>query len=263
MRYTFGSYSNSCFPGHCGIIILSLYNTVFYHACAAQSITEPVGCDKQQRLYFYVDATDSNTFENFCPLIVVMQMLVAAFNPSSTSGTKINAILFPDIPRLIDPSPVFNSSATCLEAVKGQNGGLRLLLSEYGICLDRGHDYFSEAFPSSCGEGTSAVLGLQKIYNIASSGISSIESAVLMLTDGIIQDNHTSLTNVLENLKSVGVHTLIAAGINGGTSMANRDNLLNYTSDDNIVIKEDPVELGIAIVSRMKERGIICKEHGK
>ena len=228
---------------------------------------EPVGiaegCDKNQTLYFYVDVTDSNTFENFCPLIVVMQMLVAAFNPSSTSGTKINALLFPDIPRSKDPSPVFDTSATCLEAIQGQNGSLSLLLSEFGVCRDNGGDYFSAAFPSSCGEGTSAVQGLEEIYDIASSGNSSGESALLMFTDGVIEDNSTSLTKVLQNLDSVGVSTLIAAGINDGTSMADRENLQSYTSDDNIVIEDDPIKLGVAIVRKLEQREIICKDHGK
>ena len=224
---------------------------------------EPEKCDKQQTLYFYVDATDSNTFENFCPLIVVMQMLVAAFNPSATSGTKINALLFPDIPASKDPSPVFDTSATCLEAIQGQNGGLNLLLSEYGVCLDNDRDYDSAAFPSSCGEGTSAVKGLEEIYNVASSGSSSAESALLMLTDGVIEDDSKSLTTVLQNLNSVGVRTRIAAGINDGTSMADRENLQSYTSDDNIVIEDDPIKLGVAIVRKLEEREIICKDHGK
>ena len=235
--------------------------------CCSINCAESEKCAKNQTLYFYVDATDSNTFDNFCPLIIVMQMLVAAFNPSSTTGTKINALLFPDIPRSKDPSPVFNTSATCLEAIHGQNGsrGLSLLLSEFGVCRDKGGNYFSAAFPSLCGEGTSAVEGLEEIYGIAStsSGSSSGESALLMFTDGTIDDNSTSLTKVLQNLNSTGVSTLIAAGIAGGTNPPNRPNLRYYTSDDNILIEDDPIELGIAIVRKLEEREIICKDHGK
>ena len=194
-----------------------------------------------------------------------MQMLVAAFNPSSTSDTKINALLFPYISRSKDSSPVFDSSATCLEAIQGQNGSLRSLLSEFRICLDNGRNYFSNAFPSSCGEGTSAVNGLEKIYDTASSGSSSSESALLMFTDGVILDDPTSLAKVLQNLNSVGVRTLIAAGINDGRgrAMATRGNLQSYTSDDNILIEGNAIELGVAIVRKLEEREIICKEHGK
>jgi hypothetical protein len=83
-----------------------------------------------------------------------------------------------------------------------------------------------------------------------------------MLTDGVIVDNPMHRTRVLKNLNSTGVRAFIAAGINDGRSMADRENLRSYTSDDNIVIKEDPVELGIAIVRKLEERGILCKDHG-
>ena len=226
--------------------------------------TEPEKCNKQQTLYFYIDATDSNTFENFCPLIVVMQMLVAAFNPSENSGTKIRALLFPDISRSRGPSPVFDESTTCREAIQGRNRSLLSLLTEFGECLDKNRNYNSTAFPSLCGEGTSAVKGLEEIYRLASSRSSSgsTESAVLMLTDGVIMDNSNDRTTVLQNLNSAGVRTFIAAGINDGTSVADRENLKSYTSDDNIVIREKPVELGIAIVRKLVERGILCKDHG-
>jgi high-affinity K+ transport system ATPase subunit B len=80
-----------------------------------------------------------------------------------------------------------------------------------------------------------------------------------MLTDGVIMDNDSSLATVLANLKSTGVRTLIAAGIN----VATRKNLQNYTSNDNIVIEDNPVDLGIAIVRKLQQRGIICQEYGK
>ena len=231
--------------------------TIYSFSCA-----EPEKCDKQQTLYFYIDATDSNTFENFCPLIVVMQMLVAAFNPSATSGTKINALLFPDNQRQRDPSPVFDIGTSCLDATQGKDRSLLSLLSEFGVCIDKSRNYDSLKFPSSCGEGTSAVRGLEEIYRLASGTSSSTESAVLMLTDGVIIDNSTSRTMVLNNLKSAGVSTLIAAGINDGTSVADRENLKDYTSEENIVVKDDPVNLGIAIVRKLEERGILCKDHG-
>ena len=221
--------------------------------------TEPEKCNKQQILYFYIDATYSNTFENFCPLIVVMQMLVAAFNPSENSSTKIRALLFPNIARSRGPSPIFDENTTCNETIQGS---LRSLLIEFGECLDKDRNYDSAAFPSSCGEGTSAVKGLEEIYRLASSRNSSrsTESAVLMLTDGIIMDNSNDRARVLQNLNSAGVCTFIAAGINDGTT--DRENLKKYTSDDNIVIREKPVELGIAIVRKLEERGILCKDHG-
>jgi hypothetical protein len=131
---------------------------------------------------------------------------------------------------------------------------------DFGVCLDNGRTgYDSVNFPSSCGEGTSAVKGLQEIYSIASSSArSSSEGAIVMLTDGKIVDDASERTKVLNNLKSAGISTLIAAGIN----QANRENLRLYTSDDNILVGADPVQLGIDIVNKMEERGIVCQDHG-
>jgi hypothetical protein len=81
-----------------------------------------------------------------------------------------------------------------------------------------------------------------------------------MLTDGIIRDDASERSRVLSGLKSTGISTLIAAGINE----ADRENLGLYTSDENILIGKQavPLVLGIDIVNLMQERGIICKEHG-
>ena len=215
-------------------------------------------CDKQQKLFFYIDVTNSNFFDNFCPLIVIIQMLVAAFNPSATSGTKISALLFPDISRSINPSPIFDMDTLCFDAVQGPGGSLRSLLIDYGVCLDNGRDYDSTLFPSSCGESMSAVKGLREIHRIASGTRNSTEGAILMITDGIIVDDAAERTRVLSDLNSVEIRTLIAAGI-GDADVAN---LRLYTSSDNILVGTDPVQLGIDIVNKMEERGIICRSYG-
>ena len=205
----------------------------------------------------YIDATGSIIYENFCPLIVVLQMLVAAANPSSTSGTKISALLFPDNAKNKPPSPVFDVGTSCFDAMQG----LSSLMIDFGVCLDNGRVYDSTLFPSSCGEGTSAVKGLREIYNIASSTMSSTESAVLMITDGIIMDDAAERTKVLRDLKSAGVNTVIAAGFNE----ADEDNLKLYTTSDNILIgsTSDPVKFSIDILNKMEEMNVICKYHGK
>ena len=224
----------------------------------------PDECNKNQTLYFYIDATSSNTNENFCPLIVVLQMLVAAFNPSPTSGTKIGALLFSDETRNKPPSTVFDMGTSCSTAMQGPDKSLKSLMIDFGVCLDNGRIYDSSLFPSSCGEGTSAVKGLEKINNLASSAQSSTEKAILMVTDGVIMDDAAERTKVLNNLNSTGVKTIIAAGINtgNGISTADVENLKLYTSENNILVGSDPVELGIDIVNKMEERGILCQEHG-
>ena len=219
---------------------------------------EPERCDKQQKLFFYIDVTASNIYENFCSLIIVIQMLVAAFNPSATSGTKIGALLFPDISRSRDPSPVFDMDTLCFDAVQGPGRSLSSLMIDYGACLDHNRIYDSMLFPSSCGEATSAVKGLREIHRIASNTRNSTEGAILMITDGIIMDDAAERSRVLSDLNSTGISTLIAAGINE----ADEANLRHYTSDDNILIGTDPVQLSIDIVNKLEERGIICPDHG-
>ena len=191
--------------------------------------------------------------------MVAMQMLVAAFNTSITSGTKISALLFPDNAKNKAPSPVFDIGTSCFNAVQGPDKSLSSLMIDFGVCIDEGRTgYDSTVFPSLCGEGTSAVKGLREIYNISSSTMSSTESAILMLTDGIILDDAAERTKVLSDLKSAGINTLIAAGFNE----ADMENLKLYTSSDNILVGSDPVQLGIDIVNKMQERGIVCKYHG-
>ena len=190
--------------------------------------------------------------------MVVMQMLVAAFNPSSTSGTKIASVLFSDNAKNKPPSHIFDMDTPCSDAVQGSGRSLSSLIIDFGACLDSARGYDSILFPPSCGEGTSAVKGLQEIHRLASSGTSSVESAILMLTDGVIQDDASERSKVLGDLKSAGIRTLIAAGINE----ADEENLRLYTSSDNILVSQDAVQLGIDIVNKMQERGIVCKDHG-
>lgn len=144
------------------------------------------------------------------------------------------------------------------DAIQGSDKSLTSLIIDFGVCLDNGHNYDSAVFPSLCGEGTSAVKGLQVIHSLASGSRSSIEGAILMLTDGIINDDALERTKVLSDLQTAGISTLIAAGISG----ANVENLKLYTSEDNILVGTYPVQLGIDIVNKMQEKGIICQDHG-
>ena len=222
-------------------------------------LLRPGTCDKQQKLFLFIDATASNVYENFCPLMVVLQMLVAALNPSPTSETQIGSLLFSDNIRNKAPSPVFDMDTFCFTAMQGPDKSLKSLMIDFGVCLDHGRTgYDSVMFPSSCGEGTSAVKGLREIYNIASRTRNSTEGAILMLTDGIIIDSASERTTVLSDLKSVGINTLIAAGI----GEADVQNLKLYTSDSNILVGNEPVQLGVDIVNKMQERSIVCQDHG-
>lgn len=216
---------------------------------------EPV-CDPPQNLFFFIDATSSNKFENFCPLIVVLQMVVAAISPSATSGTQIGALLFSDNARHRDPSPVFDTDTSCLDDVQGEGKSLLSLMYEFGVCLDKHRNYDSTKFPSMCGEGTSAVLGLERIRDVARTK-SSRNSTVLMITDGVIKDTNEAREKVLRELKDAGV-TIIEAGY-GDADIAT---MKKYTDPDNIMIDNDPIQLGRAIVNKLKEKGLLCDEYG-
>lgn len=186
-----------------------------------------------------------------------MQMLVAAFIPSTTIGTNINALLFSDNVRGTGPSPVFSAGTPCFDAVQGQDSSLSLLslMLDYGNCVDRGGNYDSMLFPSLCGESTLAVPGLREIYNNASTARILSNAIVLMLTNETIQDDINDLKDALYDLKSVGINTLIATGIDD----ANTEMLKPFAD---ILVESDPVQLSIAIVNQMTNRSILCQEHG-
>ena len=107
-----------------------------------------------------------------------------------------------------------------------------------------------------CGEGTSAVWGLKEIREIVRTK-SVHKSTVLMITDGIIEDDKEERTTVLSELKSAGV-TIIEAGYGD----ADLSTMKLYTDRDNIMIDDDPVELGKAIVNKLKVKGILCDKYG-
>ena len=213
-------------------------------------------CGQPQNLFFFIDATTSNTFENFCPLIIVLQMMVAAFSPSPSSGIQIRSLLFSDNAKKQGPSRVFETDASCFNAVQGEDHSLLSLMEEFGICIDKNRKYNSKKFPSMCGEGTSAVWGLKEIREIVRTK-SVHKSTVLMITDGIIEDDKEERTTVLSELKSAGV-TIIEAGYGD----ADLSTMKLYTDRDNIMIDDDPVELGKAIVNKLKVKGILCDKYG-
>ena len=231
------------------------YRLLKYHFLLMHA--EPTDdCDQPQNIFFFIDATDSNKFENFCPLIIVLQMMVAAFSPSPSSGIQIGSLLFSDNAKHRGPSPVFETDTSCLNAVQGEDGSLLSLMHEFGICLDEHRKYDSTKFPSMCGEGTSAVPGLERIRDIALTK-SAHKSTVLMITDGIIEDGKEERTTVLSDLESAGV-TIIEAGYGD----ADLSTMKLYADRDNIMIDDDPVELGKAIVNKLKVKGVLCDKYG-
>ena len=219
------------------------------------SYAEPEKCDKEQGLFFLIDTTSSNVYDSFCRLMAVLQMLVAAFNPSSTTGTKLYGVLFPRTLQDTDPTTVFDLDDVCIKVIQDR---LASLIEEYGKCAISAK-YESKIFPSMCGTGTIAVIGLNKIAGVAE-GTSLQEEAVLMLTDGTISDPNNERETVMNRLKSAGIETIIAARIGAGVDQ----NLIDYADkEDNAIADNDPIELGLDIVERLRVEGILCDEHGE
>ena len=182
-------------------------------------------------------------------------MLVAVFNPSSTSGTKLYGVLFPRTLQDTDPTKVFGITDDCRSVVQGH---LASLIEEYGECAISG-TYVSAPFPSSCGTVTIADIGLNKIAEVAESTTFNDE-AILILTDGTIFDPNNERVTVLNRLMSAGIGTIIAARIGAGVDQ----NLIDYADNvDNAIADNDPIELGLQIVERLRVEGILCDDHGE
>lgn len=178
---------------------------------------------------------------------------MAAFNPSSSSGTKISAVLFGE-GDTFGPSDVFDSSMDCYPVV---NERLVSLITEFGECLDNHRYYISLEFPSLCGQSTSAVSGLNVTANkVQDSGRNN--AALVVLTDGTIDDDESKRKAVLKRLENV---TIIVGGIKAGISGASRENLNLYS--DYVSVEEHPVDLGINIVGLLNATGVLCPDHGK
>ena len=188
-------------------------------------------------------------------MISVIQVLVAAFNPSSSSesGTKIMAWLI-GIGESVEASLVFDGSVSCNKIVDEQ---LVSLISEFEECIDNGRNYKSRLFPSLCGGSTSVVSGLEKIAAEVEMRGTSRNRAMVILTDGVIQNEPEKLNAVFKRFGSTTI-------IGGGIQDADFGSIKDYIPDakDNIKVKKDPIDLGLAIVDRLQKTGVLCPDHG-
>ena len=193
-------------------------------------------------------------------MAIVVQMLTAAFNPTGrSSGTRVSTVLFPNGD--IDASVVFGISDNCNDIV---NNKIRSLQQDFQKCRSGGYSYVP-FYPSFCGESTSAVSGLDVIYNLIPNPPKT-KSAVVILTDGIIIDDPTERDTALNRLTNRDVQAILAAGVkSSGKLGASVDNLKLYTINNNeadAILRENVIDVGIGIIGRMAERGIICPNHG-
>lgn len=211
------------------------------------------GCNKAQNIYFLLDATRSNELNQFCEMMTSVQILTAALSRTS----RFYAVLFPHDFKDDDPNTVFDFSNSCDSIVTGATGMMPSLIGEFRKCTE--HD--SSVYPSMCGDSTLAVPGLEKIEKIADKETGDRRQAVIMITDGMIQDLDDDIRIVTTNLQRKGVSAIIAGAI---SSELPEEFLRKYTLgvSENAIVRNDPVDLVTAIVRRLEAAQIICEKEG-
>ena len=218
-------------------------------------------CNINQNLFFLLDGSEGNTV--FCPMAIVIHMLVAAFNPtSSPPGTKLSTVLFHNSAE--PPSVVFGLEDDCTVI----QDRLKELQQDYQHCglLNIPSEGYTFNYPSICGKFTRAVDGLKKIRDLIPANQPGRANALVIMTDGVIDDNPDERKAVLNQLKSKDVSILVSAVESSDAIPATRDNLMEYTvsnNKDDVIIREQVIDVGIDIVRRMNDTRIICKELGK
>ena len=192
--------------------------------------------------------------------MTVAQLLVAAFNPSSTktTGTKVSARVFSRSD--IDPKEVFATSDNCQDIVADR---IPLLMEGYRRCKSG-----TLTSPPLCGDETYAINGLEQIAK-DSERVEGQPEALILLTGGIIstkatddEDSETAkrrLENTIKSLNNSGVTIRIAAQSDDEYDPG----LLEYVSRrENALDNSNPIALGLEIVNRLQAEGIICDDHG-
>ena len=188
--------------------------------------------------------------------MVVFQVIAAALNPTGSSGTKLYGVLFqPDATDSVLVEEVFALDSNCSDVVSNH---LPMLIKDFASC--KKSIYKARVYKSMCAQNTIAINGLKKIETVARES-SSKEKAVIILTDGTIEDPHNQLNTVKESLRNAGIETMIAARV--GTNKVD-PNLAQYANNDsNAIAADTPIGLGHKIVERLSAEGILCEDHGK
>lgn len=192
-------------------------------------------------------------------MMVTVQLLVAAINPTTSGTTQVFGLYFPD------GNALWNPTHTCADIVTDR---LPRLIGDFRTC-DAGNGA-SQTFPGICGEATKALEGLKKIDKLAQDTPSDRMQAVVMFTDGEIADDSNERKTVIKNLKEHGVKTLIAAGLQlEGAEKINRETLKEYAitrgtdSTNNAIVEDDAAQLSLKIIDRLEQENVLCPEHGK
>ena len=215
-------------------------------------------CNIDQNLFFLLDSSEGNTV--FCPMAIVIHMLVAAFNPtSSTSGTKLSTVLFHK--SNTPPSEVFGLKDSCSDI----QDSLKKLQQDYQHCGEKGYVHY---YQSICGKFSRAVGGLKMIHDLIPANQPRRANALVIMTDGVLNDNPNEQKATLDDLKKKGVSPILIFAVDSSDAIpVTQAKLMKYTisnnKDDVIINTHDKIiDVGIAIVHRMEDTQVICKELG-
>ena len=218
-------------------------------------------CNINQNLFFLLDGSEGNT--EFCTMAIVIHMLVAAFNPTSgTSGTKLSTVLFHK--SNTPPSVVFGLEHSCSDI----QGRFEKLQQDYQHCNLQfpGEAPYVNNYTSICGKFTRAVDGLEKISDLIPPNQPGRANALVIMTDGVIDDGDNERKAVLDQLKTKGVSSILVSAVSSSEAIpATEANLIKYTvsnSKNDVIIRDQVIDVGIDIVGRMEDTGVICKELG-
>ena len=218
-------------------------------------------CNINQNLFFLLDGTEANG--EFCIMAIVLHMLVAAFNPTSTpSGTKLSTVLFHKS-ETVPPSVVFGLEHSCSDI----QDSLKKLQQDFQHCGLR--DEYVNNYPSICGTLSLAVDGLKKIRDLIPANQPGLRraNALVIMTDGVLDDSDKERIAILDELETKGVSSILASAVRSANAKPPTvENLKKYTinnNEDDVIIRDKVIDVGIDIVRRMNATGVICKELGK
>ena len=227
-------------------------------------------CDADQDIYFLIDATLSNNRLAFCQTHYGVELMIAAMNPGNDLiGTRIGSILYPKIPRGGTPVPYnfFNVGTSCGEIVGKYN---TMIDGFYNQEFDNPYENYVR------GEGTYPAETITKLTQNIQASINSGEPKtrrriVVVVTDGNNDGNSNELVQAVSNLAVVSPSvTIIAAGNDNGyrfepsLQQRFREELTTIANGNanNVVIRQDSLQLAIALVEKMKNTGALCEEQG-
>ena len=246
------------------------------------------GCVSEQDIYFIFDNTNNNNRRTFCETHYGTELLLTALNPSaSTSGTRVEALLYPTVGDDRNKERVaytlFGMGAGCREAVGETLNLVDGFITRYypkpeSPLLKENQLRGNLAYPATPLESVRETIEAEVSAN---PGLTDRRRVVIMIADGESDENMDSEAQKARNpntfeeaeeLRKKPQLTLLVAGNDvdfTGTEKIDFHKFLNKiasgSEDDseNAVIEDDPFDMMIGIANRMAAVGAICETQSK